>query len=180
MKKAVFGLLAVALLLAGSLVVRPSAPAQADSPIVLKFGNMVGVPKAYTGSAFPLRGLNGGGLPWVISSAQGVLSQSGMLVGQFQGLVLDPNDPTVISRGLAGVNPIAEMKAVVSCRSLDANGNPNVVNVSSDPFPVTTGAAVNGGGDAQFQVQVSLPSVCIAPVVFITSTGGAWFAATGF
>lgn len=139
---------------------------------VLEFETMVGVPKAYTGSAIPVRGMSGGGLPWVIGSAKGELSSAGSLELKVAGLVLDPSDPTVISRGLAGNNPIASMRAVVSCLTADGGTS----NVATDPFPVTTGV---GAGNAKVEAMLSLPSPCIAPIVFVTSTGGAWFATTG-
>jgi hypothetical protein len=34
-------------------------------------------------------------------------------------------------------------------------------------------------GDAEIGAKVTLPSPCFAPIVFVTSGGGAWFAATG-
>jgi hypothetical protein len=45
--------------------------------------------------------------------------------------------------------------------------------VSTAPFPASA------TGDADINATVSLPSPCIAPIVFVTSPGGAWFAATG-
>ena len=34
-------------------------------------------------------------------------------------------------------------------------------------------------GDARIRDVVDLPEPCIAPIVFVASGGGAWFAATG-
>jgi hypothetical protein len=34
-------------------------------------------------------------------------------------------------------------------------------------------------GDAEIEDTVTLPSPCFAPIVFVTSTGNAWFAVTG-
>jgi hypothetical protein len=34
-------------------------------------------------------------------------------------------------------------------------------------------------GNAKVEAQLTLPQPCIAPIVFVTSAGGAWFAATG-
>jgi hypothetical protein len=52
-----------------------------------------------------------------------------------------------------------------------------IVNRVTAPFPATT------TGDAQFDGSVSLPSPCIAPIVFVTAgTGnppGVWFSVTG-
>src|SRR5437867_9933793 len=40
---------------------------------IMEFNTMVGVPQALTGinSQAPLRGINGGGIPWMISSGSG-------------------------------------------------------------------------------------------------------------
>jgi hypothetical protein len=53
-------------------------------------------------------------------------------------------------------------------------------NILTDPFPATTGLASAGGGNAKIEADLSLPSPCIAPIIFVTSAGGSWFAATGF
>ena len=169
-------LLLVPILVLSFLFVRPTTQVSADGMTILKLGTMVGTPKAYTGAQNPIRGINGGGLPWVISSAQGRLAASGMLTIEVKGLVLDPNDPTVISRGLADQNPIASFRAIVSCKTIDGG----TMNVMTDPFPATTGLASMGGGNAQVVTTVSLPHPCIAPIIFVTSPGGAWFATTGY
>ncbi len=169
----------VVVLAAGYGFARPQASALAGSPKILEFDTMVGVPKVYTGTANPIRGIAGGGLPWVVASAQGELGVNGKLEVKVSGLVLDPNDPTVISRGLEGQNPIPQFKAIVSCRSIDSSGNPNIVNLTTAAFPATTGPATSGGGDARIETSVTLPSPCLAPIVFVTSPTGAWFAVTG-
>ena len=142
--------------------------AAARDPKILEFNTMVGIPQAFTGTQNPIRGINGGGLPWTIASAQGELSTSGKLEIQVQGLVLatGPN---------AGKNPIASFRAIVSCLKSDATPE----NVTTDPFPATTGAASAGGGNAKIEANLTLPQPCIAPIVFVTNPGGAWFAATG-
>lgn len=52
-------------------------------------------------------------------------------------------------------------------------------NILTDPFPATTGPASAGGGNAEIVADVALPQPCIAPIIFVTSGGGNWFAATG-
>jgi len=142
--------------------------AAARDPKILEFNTMVGIPQAFTGTQNPIRGINGGGLPWTIASAQGELSTSGKLEIQVQGLVLaaGPN---------AGKNPIASFRAIVSCLKSDATPE----NVTTDPFPATTGAASAGGGNAKIEANLTLPQPCIAPIIFVTSPTGSWFAATG-
>ena len=63
-----------------------------------------------------------------------------------------------------GQNPLATFKAIVSCLSIDSNGQAVTVNLLTDAF-----AATMPGGDADFNGNVSLPSPCIAPIVFVTT-----------
>ncbi len=46
-------------------------------------------------------------------------------------------------------------------------------NMATDPFPAST------SGDSRIEATVSLPSPCIAPIVFVGPSATAWFAATG-
>ena len=133
---------------------------------VLEFGTMVGVPAPYTrGNGNAIRGIDGGGVPWVIGSAEGELKASGKLEIKVSGLVL----------ASTGANPIANFKAVVSCLSKDATtGAATTMNVSTGLFPA------DAAGNSEIEAMVVLPSLCIAPIIFVTSPTGAWFAATGF
>jgi hypothetical protein len=158
------GVVAV-LMLAQVSLVTAKAPSK-----VLDWGTMVGVPTGLTGtlSQAPLRGISGGGIPWMLSSGQGELSTSGHLKVEVEGLVL-------ASGTSAGTNPISSFRALVSCVKSDGTFQ----NILTDPFPATTGPASSGGGDADIETDVTLPAPCIAPIVFVTSPGGAWFASTG-
>lgn len=51
--------------------------------------------------------------------------------------------------------------------------------VMTDPFPASVATATDPGGDAKIEAKLVLPQPCIAPLVFVTSPGGAWFATTG-
>jgi hypothetical protein len=168
MKK--FLLFAVAMMLMISSV----STASADSSKILKFDTMVGVPRPYTGATNAIRGVPGGGLPWVVGSAEGNLKTNGKLEITVMGLVIDPNDPAAIERGVAGTNPSATFKALVSCLSKDSAGLPITVNIPTAAFPA------DAAGNSHIETVVSLPRPCIAPIVFVTSGGGSWFAATGF
>jgi hypothetical protein len=173
MKKASFISLVVVLLMSSVFLSAGVPTAAAANPTIYKFNTMVGIPRPYTGSANPIRGINGGGLPWVITSANGLLHADGKLEIQVRGLVIDPNDPAAIAAGRAGTNPVTDFIAIVSCLSKDANGAATTVNVQTNPFPASP------TGDSTISDMVSLPQPCIAPIVFIASPGGAWFAATG-
>lgn len=166
-RRALRTMMAVALL---AMTLAASSSATAGTPKTLMFNTMVGIPATPTGtqSLAPLRGITGGGLPWTLTSAAGKLSGSGHLKVEVEGLVLaaGPN---------AGTNPITSFRALVSCVTADGT----FANVLTEPFPATTGPADSGGGDAQIEADLTLPQPCIAPIVFVTSPSGAWFAATG-
>ena len=73
-------------------------------------------------------------------------------------------------------NPSPTFRGLVSC----VNPDGTFTNVLTDPFPATTGQASAGGGNSEIEADVTLPSTCIAPIVFVTSGTGSWFASTGF
>jgi hypothetical protein len=155
----------VVLLVAAAIavgVVVSAAVSGGDTRTVLKFDTMAPVVEPYTGATNAIRGVNGGGVPWMLDSAQGRLRANGRLHIEVEGLVL----------ASTGANPVATFKGIVSCLSSSA-GTPTTVNVSTDPVPAT------GTGDAEIDDTVSLPSPCFAPIVFVASGGGSWFAVTG-
>lgn len=139
--------------------------ASAKESKILEFDTMVGVPPTLTGTqaSAAFRGLNAGGLAWTLSSAHGELKASGKLEIEITGLVFAEGPNT-------GRNTIPFFRAIVSCVTSD--GSP--MNIMTDPFPATS------EGNAKIETKVSLPQPCFAPIIFVTSPGGAWFAATGF
>jgi hypothetical protein len=166
MKKLLFVSLSVMLIsvfFAGS-----ASHVTAQEPKILEFDTMVGVPSTLTGaqSQAPLRGINGGGAPWAITSAHGELTTSGHLEIEVVGLVL----------ATTGSNPAAFFRGRVSCVKSDGSFENNIL---TDLFPATTGPASAGGGNAKIEANVTLPQPCIAPIIFVTNAGGSWFAATG-
>ena len=151
--------------LGAALLAAPFVAADAKQPHsakILEFDTMVGLPSALTGTQGPIRGLNGGGLPWTVRAAQGELSSSGHLEVSVESLVLAAGTN-------AGSNPIAAFRAVVSCLAADGS----VVNVATGPFAAST------AGDADIEADLVLPQPCLAPIVFVTSPTQAWFAITG-
>src|SRR5215472_17229694 len=99
---------------------------------VLRFGTMTPVTGPFVGSANPIRGVNGGGLPWILRSAHGSLSRDGRLFVRTRGLVL-ANDPSVPA-ALRGTNPFPDLRALVSCQSIGAGNTATVTNVSTGNF----------------------------------------------
>ncbi len=154
----------VVTLVAVGLIAQASA-GNGPGSTVLKLKTMVGTVAPYTGAANAIRGVSGAGAPWSIDTADGKLDQNGDLRIKVTGLIITGT----------GANPVPEFRAVVSCQSV-ANGAAVVVNRVTAPFPATA------TGDAQFNGNVSLPSPCFAPIVFVTAGTGdppAWFSITG-
>lgn len=156
---------ALALLAAIVLTIPALSSGGADGRKVLSSAVLAPVTGPYVGSANPIRGVNGGGLPWRLASGNIDLRADGRLHVEVQGLVLDAG-------ASQGTNPFASFKAIVSCQTIEGAAAA-VSNISTGLFPAST------AGDAQIDTVVSLSSPCIAPIVFVTSPGGAWFAASG-
>jgi hypothetical protein len=160
--------LLLGLLAVGAVVVQSTA-AQSDGGApgkdVLEFDVMTPVVAPFTGTTNPIRGVNGGGVPWQIDRGRGDLRSDGRLEIKVEGLVLVSS----------GQNPVAQFRGVVNCLT---TGSPNVgVNLVTAPVPASS------DGDATIKATVELPDPCVAPIVFVTSGTGAapgnWFAATG-
>jgi len=172
--------LAAILLLSSFAFAGAVSPASAKDSTIMEIQSMIGVPRPYTGATNAIRGVPGGGLPWVVNFAEGELKSNGKIEIKVRGLVIDPNDPAAIAAGRGGTNPSPTFKALVSCLSKDAAGNPTTVNVSTGLF------AADAAGNSNIEDTVSLPQPCIAPIIFLTgpssatNSTGAWFAATGF
>lgn len=137
---------------------------------MLEFDSLAGVDGPFVGTAKPIRGVSGGGLPWQIDEAEGHILPNGSLHVDVEGLVLLDGAP--VPADLQGINPVPFFKVVVSCLTT-VNGAAVRRNVSTDQFPATT------AGDAMVTARVMLPRPCFAPILFVTSPTGAWFAVTG-
>jgi hypothetical protein len=141
-----------------------------DDRAVLEFDLMAPVSEPFTGATNAIRGVPGGGLPWELDAAKGELRADGRLEVEVEGLVLARRAP--VPEALRGTNPIASFKAIVSCLTVDG-GALATMNVSTALAPASP------SGDAKIEDSVELPSPCFAPIVFVTSPGGMWFAVTG-
>jgi hypothetical protein len=140
---------------------------------VLKFSTMTPVTGPYVGTANPIRGEPGGGLPWLITAGTGSLKRDGHLLVRVRGLVLANQAP--VPQALQGTNPFPDFRALVSCQSIGAGNTASVANVSTGDF------AANTAGNSVINARVSLPRPCIAPIVFVTGPTGSdfWFSVTG-
>jgi len=156
----------------------PAAPAthrhhHHHDATVLRFDTMTPVTGPFQGTANPIRGVNGGGLPWILKSAHGTLTRDGRLFVRVHGLVL-ANDPSVPAQ-LRDTNPFPDYRALVSCQTIGAGNTATVTNVSTADFKASS------KGDSTIFTKISLPKPCFAPIVFVTGPTGtdAWFAVTG-
>jgi hypothetical protein len=142
-----------------------------DVPEITEFESMFTVRGVFLGAMSAIRGVPGAGLPWTLGSVNGELRINGDLSIDVMGLVL-ANDP-MVPENLRLTNPVAYFRAIVSCKSTDALGKVTTVNTMTDLFPATM------TGDAEIDALLYLPDPCVAPVIFVTSPEGAWFAVTG-
>ncbi len=135
------------------------APVQvsASEDLLLEFDEMIPVSGEFVGPANPVRGLGGGGLPWIITAGRGQLNSDGDLTVDVTGLVLARMAP--VPANLQGTNPINPFQVIVSCE--DEEGNP--VNLIAGTTPATR------TGDAHLETHVNLPDPCNDPIVFVTT-----------
>jgi hypothetical protein len=144
------------------LMMTASGAGSAGTATILKADTLAGVSGPYVGTPNPIRGVSGGGIPWDIAEGKVVLRADGLLEVKVEGLVL----------ATTGANPVPTFRAIVSCQTIVA-GAAAVTNVSTGTFPAST------TGDSKIVATVSLPDPCFAPIVFVTSPTGSWFAVTG-
>src|SRR5258708_6400163 len=123
--------------LVSAAAVQGAAAAPGPGPVtVLKFDTMAPVTGPYVGAANPVRGVPGGGLPWVLTAATGSLKRDGHLLVRVRGLVLARQAP--VPPALQGTNPFPDFRAIVSCQSIGATGTATVANISTGDFKANT------------------------------------------
>jgi hypothetical protein len=125
--------------------------ANAGGPKILD-SRLVGLPRA----GLVLDGLTGGGAPWVIDEGHARLFSDGRLEVEVEGLVFADSH----------TNPLANAHVIVTCDGVPAATTQNV------PF--------SPAGDAEVEATIALPTPCLAPAIFFTTTTDRWLAVTGF
>lgn len=141
--------------------------------LVMKFDTLTPTAGPSANGANTVRGIAGGGLPWVLEAGSGSLSHDGHLVVRIRGLVLASD--LLVPASLRGTNPFPAFQVVVSCLSIGPLGTAVITNVSTGDFEA------NSGGNSDIDARVNLPKPSTAPIVLVTGPGGAqsWFAVTG-
>lgn len=141
----------------------PAATSSDDDEELFEAENFVGVSGPFLGTANPIRGVNGGGAPWVLDEIEAEVRADGTIIVEVEGLVLTNT----------GSNPVASFRAILSCL-VPSEGTVTTVNLATGNFPASQ------DGDALIMETLVLPSSCVAPIVFVTSPTLRWFAASGF
>jgi hypothetical protein len=159
--------LAVPLTIAVTVAVAPAH--SGGGRTILEFDTMATVTEPLTGSAHPVRGLDGGGLPWELGRGSGELRADGRLEATVRGLVLARRDP--VPPPMQGTNPVPQFRGAVNCLTPAAPDAGETV--------LTGPVAATPEGNARIEARLTLPEPCIAPIAFVTSASNAWFAATG-
>jgi hypothetical protein len=149
----IFGRLLLTAITVLGLLAASAAPTFADEKGNLTdFSSMTAIPVG----GQVVRGITGGGVPWVITSGTGTVSQRGVVDVTVTGLVLKGS----------GTNPIKSFEATVSCLTPDG-----VVNVMTGAFDASP------SGNSHITATVDLPRPCKDPIVFVgISPAGRWFA----
>ena len=106
----------------------------------------------------------------LVAPALGLGGADGRLHVEVEGLVRARRAP--VPATLQGTNPIPQFKAIVSCLTT-AGGAATTSNVSTPLVPASA------AGEAEIDATVDLPTPCFAPIAFVTSPTGSWFAVTG-
>jgi len=149
----------------------PTATSVTASAKIVSFETMYGVDEAFV-KHNQIRGVRGDELPWEVGSAVGSLTVGGHLTASVRGIVF-ANDPEVPAN-LRGINDEEQFRALVSCLVSDHKGNVVTVNVTTQGFAATP------TGDSDIDAMVTLPSDCVAPIIFILSgSEDKWFAVIG-
>jgi hypothetical protein len=168
MRKALLAVIALGV--ATALVAPALGLGGSDGRKVLDAKVLAPLTEPYTGATNAVRGVPGGGLPWEIDHASVDLRADGRLHVDVAGLVLAHRAP--VPENVQGTNPIPQFGAIVSCLTT-TDGAATTANVS------TALVAADHTGNAELNAAVHLPSPCFAPIVFVTTPGGAWLAVTG-
>jgi hypothetical protein len=142
-----------------------------DGRKVINANVLAPVVEPYTGATNSIRGIPGGGLPWQLQSGTAVLHAGGQLRIQVKGLVLARRAP--VPANLQGTIPFTQLEGIVSCLTTPDGTTATTANITTPLFDVTP------RGSGGLETTVALPSPCFAPIIFVASPTGAWFASTG-
>lgn len=176
----IFAAIAAAVIMIAAPNVRPASgsPAAGGVETVLSFTTMAGVDDAFLNNTV-VRGVKGDELPWEVGTVDGSLSTDGHLHLAVTGIVF--SDDPIVPPELRGINDEDQFRAVVSCltnRGVNGKGRGHGLVMTDNIF--TEGFPATRTGDSTIDTTVTLPSPCVAPIVFVVAgSEDKWFAVTG-
>lgn len=139
----------------------------ADYALIMEFDTLTPVASRPAGPARAVRGIAGGGLPWVVADGSGSLSHDHHLLVRIRGLVLASVPP--VPPALRGTNPFPAFRVVVSCLGTGPDGTTAVRNVSTGDFKA------DSRGNSDIDARLSLPRPCVEPILLVTGPTGVEF-----
>jgi hypothetical protein len=152
-----------------------AAPVKASSDSngnIFQTTTLIGVPVGMTGTTGAIRGVNAGGVPWVVAEGLVTLHADGTIHVVIQGLLI-----TGTGTALDGtIGPVRGVRASLTCQGTN-------VTATTGVFPLSS------SGDGQIKDIITLPSTCVGPIILIrvgataSNPGpllGPWIATTGF
>ncbi len=119
-------------------------------------------------------------IEWKVASGEVRIESDGTLIAEVSGLLV------TFGAGAGTVGPVTEVFARLVCQKTGV-GDVNVP--TSTVFVDTANVPLSAAGDAEIAEVISLPSVCVAPIVLISigrvtfipiAIKGPWIAASGF
>jgi hypothetical protein len=145
-----------------------ATPASSSQPVrhgQLLSSDLVGRPTD-PNLTVPIDGVPAGAVAWALSRGSTRIQAHGRLTVKVDGLVITGTNSSL--DGTTG--PVNAVVASVACDGLTPTF------ASSNPVPLSR------DGDARIDQKVTLPAVCLAPVVLVraNTSSGPWIAASGF
>jgi hypothetical protein len=143
----------------------PAASGQPARHGQLLSSNLVGRPTDPS-LKVPIEGVPAGAVPWALNQGSTRVQANGRLTVKVDGLVITGTNSSL--DGTTG--PVTAVVASVACDGMTPTF------ASTDPVPLSP------AGDARIDQKVTLPSVCLAPIVLVraNANSGPWIAASGF
>jgi hypothetical protein len=113
-----------------------------------------------------IEGVPAGAVPWALSRGSTRVQANGRVTVKVNGLVITGTNSSLDRT----TGPVKAVVASVACDGM----KPTIA--STDPVPLSP------RGDARIDQRVTLPAVCLAPIVLVraNNSSGPWIAASGF
>ncbi len=166
-KTKILAIISATVLIAGLVALIPPEQVEAKK-VNLVNDDLIGLPV----KELKIRGIVGGGAPWVVANSDVKLDQKGKLHVKVKGLQITGTGSS--SDGTIG--SVSSIWASLTCKGSGSGSG------ASKVFTSTSGAPLKPNGDANLKTTIPIPSSCLGPIMLIrANTGtGPWIAASGF